>query len=75
MVTLHGDIQAWSLFEKGHIFPNRPLETDLDHAHRFAEMISLLGPPPFEFLRRSEESLKFWDEHGKSTKSYSLSVC
>lgn len=55
---------AWSLFEKGHLFPNRPLETDLDHAHRFAEMISLLGPPPFEFLRRSEESLKFWDEHG-----------
>ncbi|EYE91453.1 kinase-like protein [Aspergillus ruber CBS 135680] len=55
---------AWSLFEKGHLFLNRPLETDLDHAHRFAEMISLLGPPPLEFLRRSEESLKYWDENG-----------
>ncbi|THC99158.1 hypothetical protein EYZ11_001333 [Aspergillus tanneri] len=27
-------------------------------------MISLLGPPPVEFLRRSEEGLKFWDENG-----------
>lgn len=67
------DMQAWSLLEKGHLFPNRPLETDLDHAHRFAEIISLLGPPPLEFLRRSEESLKYWDEHGKSTRSYRMS--
>lgn len=67
VIILFMDIQAWSLFEKGHLFLNRPLETDLDHAHRFAEMISLLGPPPLEFLRRSEESLKYWDENGKST--------
>jgi hypothetical protein len=55
------------LFEQGHLFKNQALENDIDHAQRFAEMISLLGPPPLEFLRRSEESLKFWDENGKCT--------
>ncbi|EAW21195.1 uncharacterized protein NFIA_063560 [Aspergillus fischeri NRRL 181] len=44
-------------------FQDQPLENDTDHAQRFAETISLLGPPPLEFLRRSEESLKFWDEN------------
>ncbi|KAK1142858.1 hypothetical protein N8T08_007292 [Aspergillus melleus] len=55
---------AWTLFEQGHLFKNQALENDIQHAQRFAEMISLLGPPPVEFLRRSEESLKFWDENG-----------
>ncbi|OJJ36353.1 hypothetical protein ASPWEDRAFT_108523 [Aspergillus wentii DTO 134E9] len=55
---------AWTLFEEGHLFKNRTLADDTDHARRFAEMISLLGPPPVEFLRRSKESLKFWDENG-----------
>ncbi|KAE8355803.1 kinase-like protein [Aspergillus coremiiformis] len=55
---------AWTLFEQGHLFRNQPLENDTQHTQRFAEMISLLGPPPVEFLRRSKESLKFWDENG-----------
>lgn len=37
----------------------------LDNTRRFTEMISLLGPPPAEFLKRSKESLKYWDEDGK----------
>ncbi|PWY89520.1 kinase domain protein, partial [Aspergillus sclerotioniger CBS 115572] len=56
---------AWTLFEQGHLFTGQDLETDTDHARRFAEMISLLGPLPVEFLTRSQESLKFWDEDGK----------
>ncbi|PYI07584.1 kinase domain protein, partial [Aspergillus sclerotiicarbonarius CBS 121057] len=57
---------AWTLFEQGHLFPatTYDLKTDTDHARRFAEMISLLGPPPVEFLRRSEASLRFWDADG-----------
>jgi hypothetical protein len=27
-------------------------------------MISLLGPPPKEFLNRGDESLVYWDENG-----------
>ncbi|GKZ78393.1 hypothetical protein AnigIFM56816_001951 [Aspergillus niger] len=55
---------AWTLLESRHLFTMQDLESDADCARRFAEMISLLGPPPVEFLRRSEESLKFWDENG-----------
>lgn len=52
------------MLESRHLFTKPDLESDADNARRFAEMISLLGPPPVEFLRRSEESLKFWDENG-----------
>ncbi|GLA26017.1 hypothetical protein AnigIFM63326_002811 [Aspergillus niger] len=55
---------AWTLLESSHLFTTPDLESDADCARRFAEMISLLGPPPVEFLRRSEGSLKFWDENG-----------
>ncbi|KAI2830800.1 hypothetical protein CBS147343_2036 [Aspergillus niger] len=54
---------AWTLLESSHLFTTPDLESDADCARRFAEMISLLGPPPVEFLRRSEGSLKFWDEN------------
>ncbi|KAI9375122.1 kinase-like protein [Aspergillus egyptiacus] len=55
---------AWTLFEQGHLFRSRVLDTDADTGLRFGEIISLLGSPPREFLRRSPESLKYWDERG-----------
>ncbi|CEL00638.1 hypothetical protein ASPCAL00236 [Aspergillus calidoustus] len=55
---------AWTLFEKGHLFQTRNLDSEVDHTKRHAEMVALLGPPPPEFLRRSKDSLKFWDENG-----------
>jgi serine/threonine-protein kinase SRPK3 len=36
----------------------------LNNAHHLAAMIALLGPPPQEFLDRSPESMKYWDENG-----------
>lgn len=57
-------LQAWTLFEQGHLFKIRNLDNETDYAQRFAEMISLLGPPPIEFLGRNEESLEFWDMNG-----------
>lgn len=38
----------------------------LNDAHHLASMVALLGPPPQEFLARSQESLKYWDESGQS---------
>ncbi|KAE8372485.1 kinase-like protein [Aspergillus bertholletiae] len=46
---------VWTLFEEGHLFRNQNIENETEKARRIAEMISLLGPPPVEFLRRSEE--------------------
>lgn len=34
-------------------------------------MVSILGPPPLDFLQRSEKSKLFWDEKG----SYTHSTC
>ncbi|KAE8342708.1 hypothetical protein BDV24DRAFT_150294 [Aspergillus arachidicola] len=33
-------------------------------AMHLAEMVSLMGPPPPEFLRRSQKCRQFWDEQG-----------
>ncbi|KAL3485704.1 kinase-like domain-containing protein [Aspergillus germanicus] len=63
-VMLGMDQMAWTLFEKGHLFKTRNLDNESDHAIRYAEMIALLGPARTEFLKRSEISLKFWDENG-----------
>ncbi|EGD94895.1 CMGC/SRPK protein kinase [Trichophyton tonsurans CBS 112818] len=54
----------WTIFEQRHLFDNINPMGELDHGRRFAEMISLMGPPPLEFLKRSEKSLKYWDENG-----------
>lgn len=42
-----------------------PEDNFLNDAHHLAAMIALLGPPPREFLDRSEECLKYWDENGQ----------
>lgn len=59
-------LQIWTIFEQGHLFENVNPMGELDHGRRFAEMISLLGPPPPEFLKRSKESRKYWDENGNT---------
>lgn len=41
-----------------------PGDEFLNNAHHLAAMVALLGPPPREFLDRSQESLKYWDENG-----------
>ncbi|OAL63479.1 hypothetical protein A7C99_5875 [Trichophyton rubrum] len=54
----------WTIFEQRHLFDNINPIRELDHGRRFAEMISLRGPAPLEFLKRSKESPKYWDENG-----------
>ena len=35
-------------------------------------MTALLGPPPSEFLNRSKETSKYWDEDGKCHRKQAL---
>jgi hypothetical protein len=37
----------------------------LDDDFHFAQMVSLMGPPPKEFLERSEQCRKYWDSEGE----------
>lgn len=37
----------------------------LDDEQHLAEMVSLMGPPPPKFLKRSGKCRKYWDDNGK----------
>ncbi|EZF36125.1 serine/threonine-protein kinase [Trichophyton mentagrophytes] len=54
----------WELFENYYMFQDRGPDGEYSEAHLLASMIALLGPPPSQFLKRSDKSLRFWDESG-----------
>jgi hypothetical protein len=51
------------LFEGGRLFRGEK-DGILDNEQHFAEIVSLMGPPPKEFLERSEQCRKYWDAEG-----------
>ncbi|KAF8870387.1 protein kinase [Gymnopilus junonius] len=53
----------WDLFEGGRLFYALKDRMLNDEQH-LAEMVSLLGPPPKEFLQRSEKCRQYWDSEG-----------
>lgn len=58
--------QAWDLLEKESLFGVYNMESlELNDAHHLAAMTALLGPPPPEFLKKSEETKKYWTEDGE----------
>lgn len=56
--------QIWDLFEGGRLF-RAVREGHLNDEQHLAEMVSLLGPPPKEFLERSNKCRQYWDADGK----------
>ncbi|KAI6790716.1 protein kinase [Hortaea werneckii] len=56
-------VMIWNLLEDGNLF--RPYKDGLldDEVH-FAQMVSLMGPPPKQFLERSDRCRKYWDSEG-----------
>ncbi|KAG6835511.1 hypothetical protein H0H93_000695 [Arthromyces matolae] len=63
---LYRSPEIWDLFEGGHLFDARDPEHDAyrTRAH-LCEMITLMGPPPPEFLARSTLRSKFFTEQGE----------
>jgi hypothetical protein len=60
------------MFEDHHLFDGRGSDGTHSDAHRLAEMVAMLGPPPPDFLRKSPHSLKYWDSSGNILIIYSL---
>lgn len=58
----------WDLLEGGHLFFARK-NGILDDEQHLAEMVSLLGPPPPEFLTRSKKCYQYWDSQGTTPKT------
>ncbi|KAL1845540.1 hypothetical protein Daus18300_014503 [Diaporthe australafricana] len=56
-------VMIWDLFEGKRLFSAKKDGVVNDEQH-LAEMVSLMGNPPPEFLRRSEISARFFDELG-----------
>ncbi|EEU37263.1 uncharacterized protein NECHADRAFT_92250 [Fusarium vanettenii 77-13-4] len=58
-------VMIWDLFEGGRLF-RAEKDGHLNDELHLAEMVSLLGPPPKEFLKRSDKCRLYWDaEEGK----------
>ncbi|KAI0115653.1 kinase-like protein [Nemania sp. FL0031] len=57
---------AWDLLEEEPLFRIYDNESpELNDARHLAAMTALLGPPPPEFLARSEKTAKFWSQDGE----------
>lgn len=58
--------QIWDLFEGRHLFGNIFDAEDRHEPFRHLTlMVALLGPPPIEFVRRSETTDQCFDTNGK----------
>lgn len=58
-----GGLKAWDLVEGYRLFFAKKKGT-LDDEQHLAEMVSLMGPPPLEFLQRSQKCQRYWDAQG-----------
>jgi hypothetical protein len=56
--------QIWDLFEGGRLF-RAVKDGHLNDEQHLAEMVSLMGQPPREFLDRSAKCRQFWDSEGE----------
>ncbi|TVY15297.1 Serine/threonine-protein kinase SRPK [Lachnellula arida] len=57
---------AWDLLERESLFRIYDSKSEEQNdAYHLATMTALLGPPPPEFLNRSEETSKYWDKDGR----------
>ncbi|KAK2814029.1 hypothetical protein FQN50_000433 [Emmonsiellopsis sp. PD_5] len=56
-------VMTWDIFEGGRLFFAKKNGVLNDEQH-LAEMVSLLGPPPLEFIKKSERCLQYWDDQG-----------
>ncbi|OAL34925.1 hypothetical protein AYO20_05886 [Fonsecaea nubica] len=56
-------VMIWSLFESRNLF-YAVKDGHLNDELHFAEMVSLMGPPPMEFLLRCDRSRQYWDSEG-----------
>ncbi|KAK4983622.1 hypothetical protein LTR50_007105 [Elasticomyces elasticus] len=65
---------VWDLFEHDHLFRGRHAGNEYNDGYHLAEMVALLGPPPLDFLRKSENSLQYWDKNGLYDLSLSTRI-
>ncbi|KAM0418790.1 hypothetical protein ACHAPT_012300 [Fusarium lateritium] len=57
---------AWDLLRRQSLFRVYDGESvEHNDAHHLAAVTALLGPPPPEFLKKSEKTQRYWNENGQ----------
>ena len=57
--------QLWDLFQPKRLFLSQESVGQYSEARHLAEMISIMGPPPLDFLHRcGEKAEKYWEKNG-----------
>ncbi|CAK1362660.1 Dual specificity protein kinase pom1 [Cercospora beticola] len=56
-------VMIWNLLEDGNLF-DPVKDGHLNDELHFAQMVSLMGPPPKQFLERCSKCRNFWDSEG-----------
>ncbi|KAL1847252.1 hypothetical protein VTK73DRAFT_10387 [Phialemonium thermophilum] len=57
-------LMVWDLLEGKHLFNKRLPSRDASRGAHMARIVTLLGNPPPDFLKRSVASVEFFDEQG-----------
>ncbi|KFA46178.1 hypothetical protein S40293_03808 [Stachybotrys chartarum IBT 40293] len=64
---------TWDFIEQKSIFPIYDAASEENNnAHHLAAMVALLGPPPLQFLKRTPDATKYWDQNGELRPSPNL---
>lgn len=66
--------QLWDLFQPKRLFSPHDGDGRYSEQIHVARMVSIMGPPPLEFLRRSAKSRLFWDEEGGCTLPFDVLI-
>ena len=57
-------LQIWDLFEGQHLFSAQGPTGDQESKYHLAEMCAILGPPPLDYLQRTELSWEYFEKDG-----------
>ncbi|OJD22033.1 CMGC/SRPK protein kinase [Blastomyces percursus] len=60
-------VMTWDIFEGERLFFAKK-DGILNDEQHLAEMVSLLGPPPQEFIKGNEKCRQYWDDQGSNWK-------
>ncbi|EME82206.1 uncharacterized protein MYCFIDRAFT_188967 [Pseudocercospora fijiensis CIRAD86] len=57
-------VMAWDLFERSQLFNARGPDGEQSSLYHLAQMVAILGPPPIEYLQRTETSRQHFETDG-----------
>ncbi|KAI4144712.1 MAG: hypothetical protein L6R39_004062 [Caloplaca ligustica] len=57
-------VMTWHIFQNKTLFNARDVNGERSSLHHMAQMVAVLGPPPLDYLQRTETSWDYFDNTG-----------